>query len=71
MALSNTVDPPLAETVYALRFDPVPGLDRKSVWRWKQGRQSGMMVEFLTPSFDPDEGIGDLPALGVKARELR
>ncbi len=70
VALSDTVDPPLAETFSALRFDPVPGLDRNSVWRWKQGGQTGMMVEFLTPSFDPDEGIRDLPALGVKARAL-
>ena len=29
-----------------------------------------MMVEFLTPSFDAEEGIRDLPALGVKAQAL-
>lgn len=29
-----------------------------------------MVVEFLTPSFDREEGIRDLPALGVKARAL-
>lgn len=29
-----------------------------------------MMVEFLTPSFDVEEGIRDLPALGVNARAL-
>ena len=28
------------------------------------------MIEFLTPSFDAEEGIRDLPALGVKARAL-
>ena len=29
-----------------------------------------LMIEFLTPSFDAEEGIRDLPALGVKARAL-
>ena len=29
-----------------------------------------MMVEFLTPSFQAEEGIRELPALGFKARAL-
>jgi hypothetical protein len=70
VALEDTVQPSLAETFSALKFDPVLGLDRDSVWRWRQGGQAGMMVEFLTPSFDAEEGIRDLPALGVKAQAL-
>jgi hypothetical protein len=70
VALEDTVQPSLAETFSALKFDPVLGLDRDSVWRWRQGGQTGMMVEFLTPSFDAEEGIRDLPALGVKAQAL-
>lgn len=29
-----------------------------------------MMIEFLTPSFDAEEGIRDLPALGGRVRAL-
>lgn len=70
LAIGDTVEAPLAETFRDLRFDPVAGLDRDSVWRWRQGGQTGMMVEFLSPSFEADEGIKPLPALGVKARGL-
>ncbi len=66
----DTVEPSLAETFSALKFDPVPDLHCDSVWRWRQSGQTGMMIEFLTPSFDAEEGIRDLPALGVKARAL-
>jgi hypothetical protein len=68
--LADAVEPSLAQTFPALKFDPVQGLDRDSVWRWRQSGQTGMMIEFLTPSFDAEEGIRDLPALGVKARAL-
>ncbi|KAA0909587.1 hypothetical protein FLO80_20865 [Aquicoccus porphyridii] len=70
VVLQDAVEPSLAETFSALKFDPVQGLDPGSVWRWRQSGQTGMMVEFLTPSFDAEEGIRDLPALGVKARAL-
>jgi hypothetical protein len=70
VALQDAVEPSLAQTFSALKFDPVQGLDRDSVWRWRQSGQTGMMIEFLTPSFDAEEGIRDLPALGVKARAL-
>lgn len=69
LALHETVEPSLAETFSALKFDPVQGLDRNSIWRWKQGK-TGTLVEFLTPSFEADEGIKPLPALGVHARAL-
>lgn len=70
VALQDAVEPSLAQTFSALKFDPVQGLDRDSVWRWRQSGKTGMMIEFLTPSFDAAEGIRDLPALGVKARAL-
>ncbi len=69
LALEDEVQPSLAETFTALKFDPVQSLDRNSVWRWRQAK-SGTLVEFLTPSFEEDEGIKALPALGVKARAL-
>ncbi len=68
IALQDQVDPGLAETFSALRFDPVPGLDKGRTWRWAQGG-SGQLVEFLTPAFG-DETIRYLPALGVGAQAL-
>ncbi len=68
VALRDQVDPSLAETFSALKFDPVPGLDKGRTWRWTQGG-SGQLVEFLTPAFG-DESVKDLPALGVNAQAL-
>lgn len=68
LALEDRVDPSLAETFSALKFAPQPGLDRGRAWRWAQGG-SGQIVEFLTPAFG-EEGIRDLPALGVSALAL-
>ena len=68
VALEDWVDPSLAETFSALKFDPLPGLDPGRTWRWAQGG-SGQLVEFLTPAFG-DETIRDLPALGVNAQAL-
>lgn len=69
LAVQDQVEPSLAETFSALKFGPVQSLDPGSVWRWKQGT-TGTLVEFLTPSFEEDEGIRSLPALGVNARAL-
>jgi hypothetical protein len=68
VALQDQVDPGLAETFSALKFEPAPGLDKGRTWRWAQGG-SGQLVEFLTPAFG-DETIRDLPALGVGAQAL-
>lgn len=68
VALQDKVDPGLAETFSALKFDPLPGLDPGRTWRWAQGG-SGQLVEFLTPAFGA-ETIRDLPALGVNAQAL-
>lgn len=69
IALADRVESPLAEVFSDLRFDPVPSLEKGRVWRWRQsGRQT--LVEFLTPSFSEDEGLRDLPAIGVHARSL-
>lgn len=69
LVLEDKVEPPLAKTFTALKFDPVESLEHNSVWRWQQAK-SGTLVEFLTPSFEEDEGIKPLPALGVNARAL-
>lgn len=69
LALGDSVDPPLQDSFKALDFTPAPTLDAKAVWRWRQTR-SNTLIEFLTPSFRPDEDIRDLPALGVSAQSL-
>jgi hypothetical protein len=69
LAVNDLVETPLAEVFKDLDFEPVPSAFSRSVWRWRQSRAS-MMIEFLTPSFRPEEDIRDLPALGVAAQSL-
>lgn len=69
LAIGDKVEENLAETFKALDFEPVPGIRTTSVWRWRQ-TTSTALVEFLTPSFRPEEDIRDLPALGVSAQSL-
>ena len=69
LALDDQVEPRMEQTFKALDFEPVPAVFSNSVWRWRQTR-STTMVEFLTPSFRPEEDIRDLPALGVAAQSL-
>ncbi len=68
LALGDKVEERLADTFRNLDFTPVPAMGT-GVWRWKQTR-SDTLVEFLTPSFRPEEDIRPLPALGVSAQSL-
>jgi hypothetical protein len=68
-ALDDQIATGIADTLLPLEFVPVPSLKGASVWRWKHSR-SGTLVEFLTPSFRPEEDIRELPALGVSAQSL-
>jgi hypothetical protein len=69
LALGDQVEEPLAAAFRTLDFEPVPTLRNRAVWKWRQTR-SDLLVEFLTPSFRPEEDIRDLPALGVAAKSL-
>ena len=69
LALGDTVEPPLNEVLGKFDFAPVPSTDRNRVWRWRQSNTE-TLVEFLTPSFEEEEGVRDLPALGVSAQSL-
>lgn len=69
IALGDTVEEPLADVFSQLKFEPVPALEGNRVWRWRQTDRT-TLVEFLTPSFDEEEGLRDLPALGVSAQSL-
>ena len=68
VALEDRVTEPPADTLAALKFDPVPSLEGAQVWRWRQSR-SETLVEFLTPAFGAED-IRPLPALGVSAQAL-
>ncbi len=69
LALEDIVAPPLQEVLSDFSFAPVPSMDRNKVWRWRQTRND-LMVEFLTPSFQEEEGIRPLVALGVDVQSL-
>lgn len=69
LALQDVVAPPLQDVMGEFAFAPVPDLNGNKVWRWRQTRND-LMVEFLTPSFQEDESIRPLAALGVDARSL-
>ncbi|MEI2686065.1 MAG: GSU2403 family nucleotidyltransferase fold protein [Cypionkella sp.] len=69
LALGDHVETALAETFQALDFAPLPSTSGTAVWRWKQSTTASL-VEFLTPSFRPEEDIRPLPALGVSAQSL-
>ena len=68
-ALGDGMDPGMERIFGELEFEALPALGHGRTWRWRQTRQQ-MLVEFLTPSFEEDEGLKDLPALGVAAQSL-
>lgn len=69
LALADTVSPTLQQVLSDFSFEPVPTLEPEKVWRWRQTK-SNLLVEFLTPSFEDDEGLKPLAALGVYAQSL-
>lgn len=68
VVLEDKVEETPAEILKLLKFDPVPGINDRQVWKWRQSH-SEAMVEFLTPAFG-DEKVKPLPALGVSAQAL-
>lgn len=68
VALGDRVEENPGEILQALKFDPVPGVQDRQVWKWRQNHGEAM-VEFLTPAFG-DERVKPLPALGVSAQAL-
>ncbi len=69
LALNDTVSEPLQKVFGDFDFAPVPMLDHRKTWRWKQTRND-LLVEFLTPSFAETEDLRPLSALGVYAQSL-
>jgi hypothetical protein len=68
VALGDTVEETPGDILRALAFDPVPGIQGRQIWKWRQSRGEAM-VEFLTPAFG-EERVKPLPALGVSAQGL-
>lgn len=68
LAIADKVTEPVADVLRDLRFDPMPSLDHRRTWRWRDTSRE-TLVEFLTPSFG-EEGLRELPALGVAAQSL-
>ena len=68
VSLGDTVEENPGDILQALTFDPVPGLQDRQVWKWRQSRGEAL-VEFLTPAFG-EERVRPLPALGVSAQGL-
>ncbi len=67
LALDEAIEPNINEVLEDFRFAAVPDLEPGRAWRWRQS-EGEALLEFLTPSFRDDEGLRDLPALGVSAR---
>jgi len=68
VSLGDRVEEEPGDILRALRFDPVPGVTDRQVWKWRQNRGEAL-VEFLTPAFG-DERVKPLPSLGVSAQAL-
>jgi hypothetical protein len=68
VALGDRVEENPGEILQTMKFDPVPGVHDRQIWKWRQNRGEAM-VEFLTPAFG-DEQVKPLPALGVSAQAL-
>ena len=69
LAIEDTASPALNDVLKDLSFTPVPGLEPNQVWKWRQSTGE-TLIEFLTPSFSDDEGMRELPSLGVHAQSL-
>lgn len=69
LALGESVLPTIGDILHDFKFEPMPALEAGRVWRWRQTRGQ-TLVEFLAPSFDAEEGLRELAALGVSAQSL-
>ena len=68
LSLGDRVEEDPGDILQTFKFDPVPGVGDRQVWKWRQNRGEAV-VEFLTPAFG-DERVKPLPALGVSAQAL-
>jgi hypothetical protein len=70
LAIDDAADPALPGALSELGLQPVQALDAANTGnRWRMSGQ-GMALDFLTPSFEDEEGIRQLQTLGVTAQSL-
>lgn len=69
LALGDSVAPSINDVLSGFEFEPVPSLEPGKIWRWRQSG-SETLVEFLAPSFNENEELLELTALGVSAQSL-
>lgn len=68
LVLEDAAAPPVQTVLADFDFAPAPSLEPGRTWRWRQ-TSGHALVEFLTPAFG-EEGLRDLPALGIQAQAL-
>ena len=68
LALDDRTEPTFEQVLTDFAFDPVPTIDHRPAWRWRQSK-GGALLEFLSPAFG-DEGVRPPAALGVSAQAL-
>lgn len=68
LVLEDAAAPPVQTVLADFDFAPAPSLESGRTWRWRQ-TSGHALVEFLTPAFG-EEGLRDLPALGIQAQAL-
>jgi len=69
MAIEDTADPDLADGLSRLGFRPRPTIRHKPSTSWILPDAS-YAIDFLTPSFDDEEGVVELKALKMWAQSL-
>lgn len=69
IAMEIAAEERLSNAFSQLKFAPVASLEKNNLWRWQQTDRT-TLVEFVTPSYEEDEGIRDFPALGISAQSL-
>lgn len=69
LAIEDKAAPALGDVLKDLKFRAVPSLEPGRIWKWQQST-GNILVEFLTPSFSEDEGLRELPSLGVYAQSF-
>jgi hypothetical protein len=70
VAVGDTVEESPADILRALKFDPVPSVTHRQIWKWRQSR-SDTLVEFLTPAFGNETVKPLLPRPGARQRGRR
>lgn len=71
VAVGDFTRPELGKALAELGYAAIPGMDKGEFWRWRRdGTAETREVEFLTPSFEEEEGVKYLSSMQVHAQSL-